>query len=96
MVVFPFIKTLKHLRTHKAKFLKVRMLRQRHKDKDAIEIVKSFDAFPKIQEDFQEISSTRGTSKKKKKKFWNKLISFKISFKSFNTNIHIDKCTCRV
>ena len=40
------------------------MLRQRHKEQDAIEIVKSFDAFPKTEEDFQEISSTRGTSKK--------------------------------
>ena len=39
------------------------MLRQRHKDKEGIDIVKNFDAFPKIEEDFQEISSTRGTSK---------------------------------
>lgn len=37
------------------------MLRQRHKDREAIEIVKSFDAFPKTEEDFQEISSARGT-----------------------------------
>lgn len=37
-------------------------VRQRHKEKEVIEFVKKLDAFPKIEEDFQEISSTRGTS----------------------------------
>jgi hypothetical protein len=38
------------------------MLRHRHKDKEVIDIVRNFDAFPKTEEDFQEMSPTRGTS----------------------------------
>lgn len=38
------------------------MLRQRKSVKEIVEAVKNLDAFPKIEEDYQETSWARGTS----------------------------------